>query len=522
MILSLLFLFVITLYFLIPSRISKINKNIPGPTGYPMVGNLFQINKNVVKSIDSFYKEFGSVYRLRMGNIETVVLTGIDTLEESFLLNKHSFVDRFVKKSRKINNGLDIIHSNGEYWKILKTIFQTQMTPRKIKSYQFEIQSQVDLMTERLYKSKNDNNIVTNINENMKLMLFNIMSILIFGKQSIYSNNNDDNNNDDDNNVDDNDNEKKHIIFSIGRFFKTSGSLFYSDFIPILLPFDLINLSRNNFFNDFQVLTNFVSKNVTQQLLKLNNNNNNNNKEENEEKDKDERKSIVEAYLENYLNGEIKYESVLSSCTNLLLAGTDSSANTLSFLLVSLINNPEIQEKVYNEIITNLTNDEISINDRFKCPYTCAVIKETHRLYSIAPLSEPHYCSNDVEIKGFKISKGTQIIQNIYSSSRSEQYWDKPLSFIPERFFDNGDADGENNNINKEKNKNIVSFGLGLRGCIGKSFAEYMIFLTVVRLIKNFKFSNPFPNQPLKEIGEYGLVMNCANFNAKIEKRKLK
>ncbi|KAM9989271.1 hypothetical protein ACTFIY_005303 [Dictyostelium cf. discoideum] len=505
MILSLLFLFVITLYFLIPSRISKINKNIPGPIGFPIVGNLFQINKNVVKSIDGFYKEFGSVYRLRMGNIETVVLTGIDTLEESFLFNKHSFVDRFVKKSRKINNGLDIIHSNGEYWKILKTIFQTQMTPRKIKSYQFEIQSQVDLMTEQLFKSKNNDHIVTNINENMKFMLFNIMSILIFGKQSIYCNNN--NNKDGDH---DEDKEKKNIIFSIGRFFKTSGSLFYSDFIPILLPFDLINLSRNNFFKDFQILTNFVSKNVNQQLSKLNNNNNN------KEKDGEERKSIVEAYLENYLNGEIKFESVLSSCTNLLLAGTDSSANTLSFLLVSLINNPEIQERVYNEIITNLTNDEISINDRFKCPYTCAVIKETHRLYSIAPLSEPHYCSSDVEIKGLKIAKGTQIIQNIYSSSRSEQYWDKPLSFIPERFIDNG---GDNTN-NKEKNKNIVSFGLGLRGCIGKSFAEYMIFLTVVRLIKNFKFSNPSPNQPLKEIGEYGLVMNCANYNAKIEKRK--
>ncbi|KAN0006888.1 hypothetical protein ACTFIU_005081 [Dictyostelium citrinum] len=505
MILSLLFLFVITLYFLIPSRISKINKNIPGPTGYPIVGNIFQINKNVVKSIDEFYKEFGPIYRLRMGNVETVVLTGIETLEESFLVNKHSFVDRFVKKSRKINNGLDIIHSNGEYWKILKTIFQTEMTPRKIKSYQYEIQSQVDLMTEQLYKSRNiDNNIVNNINENMKYMLFNIMSILIFGKQSIDNNNN--------NNNTKADKEKRDIIFSISRFFKTSGSIFYSDFIPILLPFDLINLTRNYFFKDFQVLTNFVSKNVNQQLSKYNNGKDNGNGKK--ENDKEERKSIVEAYLENYLNGEIKYESVLSSCANLLLAGTDSSANTLSFLLVSLINNPEIQEKVYNEIITNLTNDEISINDRFKCPYTCAVIKETHRLYSIAPLSEPHYCSNDVEIKGYKIAKGTQIIQNIYSSSRSEQFWDQPLSFIPERFINSDDHDSNNN-----KNKNIVSFGLGLRGCIGKSFAEYMIFLTVVRLIKNFKFSNPSPNQPLKEIGEYGLVMNCVNYNAKIEKR---
>jgi cytochrome P450 len=79
-----------------------------------------------------------------------------------------------------------------------------------------------------------------------------------------------------------------------------------------------------------------------------------------------------------------------------------------------MIEHPECQEKMHNEIRSKIGNDRlIEMSDRVDLPYTCAVMNETLRVANLLPLNLPHKTLKDVKINGFSIPKNTIIIPQI-------------------------------------------------------------------------------------------------------------
>ncbi len=68
-----------------------------------------------------------------------------------------------------------------------------------------------------------------------------------------------------------------------------------------------------------------------------------------------------------------------------IVAAYESPANVLAFIIHNLINNPEIQEKLIEEV-DNLYNEDsdFNYNAMSKLPFTEAVVKETFRLVIIS------------------------------------------------------------------------------------------------------------------------------------------
>lgn len=65
---------------------------------------------------------------------------------------------------------------------------------------------------------------------------------------------------------------------------------------------------------------------------------------------------------------------------------------------------------------------------------------------------------------------------------REEKYFPDPYSFRPERFLSAGSADLMNPYAN-------VTFGVGVRNCIGQRFAMMELKLVMARLLQAFEFS---------------------------------
>ena len=77
-----------------------------------------------------------------------------------------------------------------------------------------------------------------------------------------------------------------------------------------------------------------------------------------------------------------------------------------------------------------------SAQDRSKLHYTEAVVAETMRRSSVAPLTLPHAPTEDIILKGYMIPKGTMILPLTYSIDMDPNIWENPDEFRPVRHLD--------------------------------------------------------------------------------------
>lgn len=165
-------------------------------------------------------------------------------------------------------------------------------------------------------------------------------------------------------------------------------------------------------------------------------------------------------------------DELVAQCSLFFAAGSDTSSSTLTLALYELVANPDIQQKLYVEIIeTNkkLGDRRISYDVLQRMRYLDQVISETLRKWppqvQTDRLCVKDYYFDDGNKLKFKIEKGRLILFQIYGIHHDEKYFTEPEKFNPDRFSD-------------ENKNNIISgtympFGIGPRNCIGeKLFCE--------------------------------------------------
>ncbi|KAG5671810.1 hypothetical protein PVAND_001985 [Polypedilum vanderplanki] len=174
-----------------------------------------------------------------------------------------------------------------------------------------------------------------------------------------------------------------------------------------------------------------------------------------------------------------------AQCFVFFLAGFETVAQTMSFVGYELACNPDVQQKLFEEI--SEMNDEINgkkINYEQiqKMKYLDAVISETLRKWPGAPVTD-RICVKDYELKydnkciKFEANKTIMLIP-IWSIHRDPKYYQNPDKFDPERFND--------------ENKKLIDpdtylpFGVGPRNCIGSRFALMEIKTIFYYLLLNF------------------------------------
>ncbi|KOP35792.1 cytochrome P450 [Flavobacterium sp. WLB] len=169
-------------------------------------------------------------------------------------------------------------------------------------------------------------------------------------------------------------------------------------------------------------------------------------------------------------------EQLVDEIKVLFIAGHETTANALTFTLHLLGRNPEVQQKIFDEIIEIESQTENVIEQLQKMTYTNAVLNESMRLYPPAWITDRQNIEDD-SLAQFKIKKGTLIGVSFYELHRNPKYWNNPDEFIPERFL------GEQK---KESMQYFYPFGAGPRMCIGTGFAIYEMCLAISQIVKKY------------------------------------
>ncbi|XP_042545042.1 cytochrome P450 2C19-like isoform X3 [Dipodomys spectabilis] len=130
----------------------------PGPTPFPIIGNILQVDiKDITKSLNKFSKVYGPVFTLYLGMKPTVVLHGYEAVKEALIDQGEEFSGRGrLPWAEKANRGLGIIFSNGHRWIEMRrfslmTLRNFGMGKRTIEEH---VQEEARCLVEELRKSK--------------------------------------------------------------------------------------------------------------------------------------------------------------------------------------------------------------------------------------------------------------------------------------------------------------------------------------------------------------------------------
>ncbi|KAK9208784.1 hypothetical protein WN944_001144 [Citrus x changshan-huyou] len=191
---------------------------------------------------------------------------------------------------------------------------------------------------------------------------------------------------------------------------------------------------------------------------------------------------------------------------DLFAAGTETTSSTLEWAVTELLNNSEALSKARLELEQKVDKGNlIEESDITQLPYLQTIVKETLRLHPPVPLLLPRKASADVEITGFIIPKGAQVLVNAWAIGRDTSTWDDPYSFKPERFL-GSDVDV------KGRNFELIPFGAGRRICPGLPLAIRMLYLMLGSLIKSFdwKLDNKVTSGNIDMEEKFGIALQKA------------
>ncbi|CAG8605628.1 23495_t:CDS:2, partial [Racocetra persica] len=200
-------------------------------------------------------------------------------------------------------------------------------------------------------------------------------------------------------------------------------------------------------------------------------------------------------------------EQICGNFIEVFAAGTDSVANSITFIIYYLAHYPKVKERVVKELETVFGHDSnyrFTSEDLTKLKYCEAVIKEVSRIYPSAPTTF-RTSTKPVEIDGHLFPANLQFFIYIEGANNHPQHWTDPNTFNPDRFLDGS-------------NKTINTFGGGLRMCPGRNLSIIEILSFMVLLYRKYDIELVDMNAPIKY--NFNIIRQCVKMDTRIIPRK--
>lgn len=218
---------------------------------------------------------------------------------------------------------------------------------------------------------------------------------------------------------------------------------------------------------------------------------------------------LVHSTDEEGVDRSLSDEEVRDESYIMILAGHETTANALVWCFYHLWRNPDVRERLEQEIDEVLVDSPPTLADYNRLPYTRAVFDETLRI------TPPFYAFGrtaieDCVIGNYHIPKGTVVQIYMRTPHQSETYFSHATEFNPERWL------GPNKSTHPRNA--YFPFGTGARACIGAEFAKLEAIFCLAALTQRWRITVLEEEYP--EIVTVG-VYRCKNgLRCRVEERK--
>jgi cytochrome P450 len=195
----------------------------------------------------------------------------------------------------------------------------------------------------------------------------------------------------------------------------------------------------------------------------------------------------------------------------MLLAGEDTTANTLAWMMHLMLEHPDVQSKMQAEAdrVVGASDRPAEFGMTEELRYIEAVAHEAMRLLPVAPFIalEPN---EDTVIGDVRVPKETGVyLLTAHAAAAAENFADAK-QFRPERWLD-----GANHGLHNSKA--FLPFGAGPRFCPGRHLAMLEIKMVTAMLCRNFSVLRAPHSPPTEEV--FSFTMMPRNLWVTLERR---
>ncbi|MFE1173043.1 cytochrome P450 [Streptomyces sp. NPDC058773] len=393
----------------------------------------------------------GDIFHMRLGGLPTVMVNHPDYLQHVLVDNHQNYdKDNFLYRATRtvLREGL-IANKGGEPWRRHRRIMQPSFSRSSVADFTTNISDLTgDLL--RQWEEPAGRGAVVDVTTEVANLALRIVLRALFGVDA-----------------DDRGRRFERDFLEVNAI---AGDFFRFPFPPL----SWYSPSRNRLRQLIREMDDFIAYLIDARLAR--------------ESDKPDLFTLLLNAMDEETGTGLTHAQLANEILAMIIAGYETSSNSISWIFYQLAAHPDIQHRVHDEVDGVLNGRLPTLDDLPRLTYTRMVIDETLRLFTPAWQTMRHAVADDI-IGGYRIPRGTDVYLNLFTFHRHPDFWPDPTRFDPERFTPE--------EVARRPRHVYQPFGSGPRHCLGKHFALTELHIITAMLAQTFHITRPAGQAPV-------------------------
>ena len=415
-------------------------RKVPGPRGYPLIGVLPQVRNNPLKFFLDVARDYGDVVKLDVGRDRLLMVNRPEYIGHILQTNFHNYRKSKFYEKLKPMLGEGFLTSEGDMWLKQRRLAQPAFNGPALAGASEEMALATNEMLEN-WRDRCKQGTPFDICVEMMHLTIDIAARTLFGTRLSQE-------------------QAETAYEALTLILREAERKIWSLFpIPLSVP-----TTRNRAFKT-------AIKNIEDLFLEI---------VGNRRRRPTPKSDLLSMILKVYGNENDpgSFRMLRDLVISILMAGHETTAAALAWTFSLLSAHPEVERRVYAEIMAAIGHRRPTYGDLQGLEYTRAVFEESLRLYP--PVWTISRTAIDADrIGDFDIPAGSSIMLCIYAVHRDPKLWPNPDQFDPERFLPNARPE--------PPRYAYFPFGGGPRVCIASRFATMEALIMLAMIIREFK-----------------------------------